>query len=117
MKIRFAVISVGMLMCSTVQSWAVKDLNLPVNVMGPKDNSCGTWTMERTTGGNQALEYWVLGYLSGVNALGSNDADILANTDANAVWAWMDNYCHQHPLDKLPTAVGPLLHELGYSPK
>jgi len=36
----------------------------------------------------------------------------LRHTDANAVEAWLDKYCHEHPLKHLADASGDLITEL-----
>ena len=53
--------------------------------------SCGSYTTERTfpTRGQQ-LQYWALGFLSGVNISGSAGTDFLEPIDGQAVWAWLD---------------------------
>jgi hypothetical protein len=40
------------------------------------------------------------------------DMDLLKETDANAIWTWMDNYCREHPLDPLYIAADTLGSEL-----
>ena len=70
--------------------------------------SCGTWTAARRSGGSQALanEQWTLGFLSGVGAEGTQlGADPLNNADADGVWAWIDDYCHAHPVETIARAA------------
>ena len=75
--------------------------------------SCDSYTTERTfpTRGQQ-LQYWALGFLSGVNISGSAGTDFLEPIDGQAVWAWLDNYCRDHPLDEFPGAIKALVREL-----
>lgn len=56
------------------------------------------------------LEQWLLGFLSGVG-FGNSSYDPLRGIDAEAVWAWVDNYCRNHPLDTVTHAAGYLLAE------
>ncbi len=64
-------------------------------------------------------EGWVAGFLSGSNSiLANSDAhiDVLeqakAETDAQGLWAWIDNYCQTHPLDAVAQAADALGGEL-----
>jgi hypothetical protein len=68
---------------------------------GNGTESCGSWTAGRRQGGT-AAQQWVLGYIAGVAAV--SDADPLAGTDAQGVWAWIDRYCYQNPTDQLISA-------------
>ena len=63
--------------------------------------SCGTWTKVRHDHLAFAYEQWGLGYLSGVGDVHVAKLDPLQGTDADGVWAWVDNYCQGHPLDKI----------------
>ena len=54
-----------------------------------------------------AFEQWLLGFLTGTADLAATPGviepgklDPLRGVDAEAVWAWVDNYCHAHPLAK-----------------
>src|SRR5690242_10737746 len=79
--------------------------------------TCGAWTAERraSSHGGTALWWgmasWTLGFLSGLN-VNPGEVDFLATTDANAIWAWIDKYCHDHPLDTVIVAVHELSDEL-----
>jgi hypothetical protein len=64
--------------------------------------SCGSWTAWRGQGAAGLAEQWVFGYLSGVAAARQTDRfDPLDETDADGVWAWIDNYCRKNPLDHI----------------
>ena len=78
--------------------------------------SCGSWTATArdfgegrpvTQGRMQHLQHlqWVLGFLSGMAAYPDSSFDPLNNTDADGVWAWIDNYCGAHPLEKIVVAA------------
>jgi len=75
-------------------------------------SSCGAWTADRRYPDSAPAvtdEQWILGFLSGVGYLGSGlsrNIDPLATVDAEAVWAWIDNYCHANPLAHITDAAG-----------
>lgn len=82
--------------------------------IGYATTSCGSWTNERSKQYSIAslgLEHWALGFVSGSNWT-SHGKDELADVDADAIYAWLDNYCRQNPLDKFPHAVTTLAQEL-----
>ena len=62
------------------------------------------------------FEGWVGGFLTGSNFVLSNsppNIDIFARaTDAQGLWAWVDNYCQSHPLESVATAADALGGEL-----
>ena len=71
-------------------------------------DSCDTWTVDRQLprGGPALLdEQWVVGFLTGLADGGLIDADPMRGVDAQAVWAWIDNYCHAHPSDNVLEAA------------
>jgi hypothetical protein len=78
------------------------------SLIGVGLNSCGTWTSDRA-GQNAypklADEQWVVGYLSGMGFEGGGKDNPLNGVDAEAVWAWIDNYCHANPLDHIAKAA------------
>ena len=73
--------------------------------------SCGTWLEERrqqTTWKHE--EIWLTGYLSGMAV--ALKKDILKDTDNNAIFFWVDNYCRDHSLQGLDVAGEALFYEL-----
>ncbi len=69
--------------------------------------SCGSWTAYRRTPTStlaMGVESWILGFLSGVGFEGVANADPLNGTDAEGVWAWIDNYCRANPLKDVEDA-------------
>ena len=77
--------------------------------------TCGEWQEYRSTGnkpGSYQAQAWIDGYLSGSN-LSGHGADFLAPQPSSvAYYAWLDNYCAQHPLDPLVQAGALLKKEL-----
>lgn len=83
----------------------------PSIYMGAGTSSCGAWTAARQNRLALAYEQWVLGYISGmgegVNAVEGHPFhwDALKGTDAQGVWAWIDNYCRDHPTKDIRDAA------------
>jgi hypothetical protein len=79
--------------------------------------SCGRWTDDRRQGAldMDADEFWVSGFLSGVNfsrATDGKSGSLGSGTDQPGLYAWIDNYCQQHPLDDIAVATIELVYEL-----
>jgi hypothetical protein len=74
------------------------------NLIGSGTISCGTWTASRREGRALLPEQWILGFLSGIGYESEGGDNPLNGVDANAVWAWMDNYCRANPLDDVAKA-------------
>lgn len=79
--------------------------------------SCGEWVDERTSKNwrvalvKQNLNMqWLLGWLSAAGAY--NTRGPLRHTEWDAVTAWLDKYCHEHPRDKIKDAAASLVDEL-----
>jgi len=83
-----------------------------VQVIGVGLGSCGTWTADRAARDvdEVADRAWVVGYLSGAAVWGP-DLNPLQGVDAQAVWAWLDNYCRAHPLVKIQEAANAFIDE------
>jgi hypothetical protein len=93
-----------------------------VTTLGFGNKSCGSWVEARRANNATAniFEGWLAGFLSGSNSIiAANPAlgvDILkevsAQSDAQGLWAWIDNYCQIHPLNSVATAADALASEL-----
>jgi hypothetical protein len=83
-------------------------------VVGVGLDSCDSWTEARLTSqGTQAFGdgQWVLAFLSGVGFMGGDTGNNPLNgVDADGVWAWIDNYCRDHPRVKIGDAAGAFVH-------
>jgi hypothetical protein len=75
------------------------------NMLGVGTISCGAWTASRREGRASLSEQWILGFLSGVGYEAGGGDNPLNGVDADAVWAWMDNYCRANPLDRVAKAA------------
>lgn len=77
--------------------------------------TCAEWQQHRSTGNkvaNVQLQAWIDGFLTGYN-VASEDVDFIAPKPEDiAYYAWVDNYCSQHPLDKVMQAVLKLKDDL-----
>lgn len=88
--------------------------------LGYGTQSCGTWTQHRRLGVSSSPtlvnQAWVLGFLTAMNAstweLGVSDGDLTKGTDADGLFAWIDNYCATHPLENIRDATLALDAEL-----
>ena len=92
-------------------------------VTGVGQFSCGHWTQDKPTRstGPYATSYnmpaalneqWVLGFLSAFNFYGNGSGNITNGIDNNGVFAWIDKYCAEHPLDTITRAMVALVSEL-----
>jgi hypothetical protein len=114
MALRGAALAAMMLVCATTGVARAEDQAAGVHILTPgKNPSCGDYTTERAfpTRGQQ-FQFWALGFLSGVNMAGNADTEFLAGFSGEALLAWLDNYCREHPLDQFPVAVTALYREL-----
>jgi hypothetical protein len=90
-----------------------------LTVFGYGGETCGAWTANGTPGtGRDGYSLgqiaWMTGAISeaAILLLENRQVDMLRNTDADALIAWINNYCQQHPLNQLQTAINALIAEL-----
>jgi hypothetical protein len=78
---------------------------------GSGAQSCGKWLAAIDNDEDRVIRAsWVLGWIS---AAGHYDVHgTLRHTDVDAMKAWVDNYCHDHPLDDLDDAAIALVKAL-----
>lgn len=86
-------------------------------VHGLGTQSCGNWTSYRRAGGytDLAPQAWIQGYISALNfsvSLRGEGPDIMQGTDAEGIFAWVDNYCAAHPLNSISQAALDLATDL-----
>jgi hypothetical protein len=89
-------------------------------IKGVGGHSCGRWLSDRQAGDYQAIgaltkEAWVQGYITAYNEWAFQRPDVTAGTDADGIFAWIDNYCASHPLDTVAVAIRRLLVSLDRS--
>lgn len=81
-------------------------------VYGPVKVSCGGFSAS-SGAQRQNIEWWVLGFLSGVgHARDEDGVRPLRNTDPEAAKAYVAKYCADHPLDTFVLAALSLVKEL-----
>ena len=80
-------------------------------VYGPIGTSCGTFTASIGQNRN-ALEWWALGFISGIGRERSAQGAPLRPTDTDGIIAGISRYCSEHPLDTLVTGTLSILPEL-----
>jgi hypothetical protein len=84
--------------------------------VGYGETSCQSWTKERRSETAMSLAYsgWILGFVSGVNAIHilMVDQDFLKTAVAKGMVAWVDDHCAAHPDDNLDSAAMALISAL-----
>jgi hypothetical protein len=84
-------------------------------VLGAGSRPCGDWLRTRSQAApdSAVLQSWVLGYITSVNAnVLTVTQDVSAGMTSEGLFAWIDNYCADHPLDSIARAAGGLLDYL-----
>jgi hypothetical protein len=81
-------------------------------VYGTGAASCGRWLEMRRADNYYAYGNWVLGYISA-----KSEHLRLKDSDSDAMAAWMDKYCAEHPLDTIQKGTVFLLKELYMGPE
>ena len=95
----------------------------PYVVIGSGAESCGSWTANArayapgrgvaTLGHQVHLQHrqWVVGFLSGIGAMGVPGINPLNNLDGEGVWAWIGNYCRANPIKDIADAATAFVKE------
>jgi hypothetical protein len=82
-------------------------------VLGQGTVSCGNWTSERKKQRAWTVQSWALGYISAVNERAAfGIRDVTDGTDSEGVFAWIDNWCKDNPLENVSRAVSKLTIDL-----
>ena len=104
MRIRATAAMATVLLCAA--SWGSAEPKT-YTVYGVGAQSCGKWTAEKSELVRGFMNSWVLGYVTALGGVaGARD------TDSQAITAWVDNYCREHPLNRLDEAAATLVGEL-----
>ena len=81
-------------------------------ILGAGALSCGQWLTDRQgLHSAQDTEAWIAGYLSGFGAYVLH-GDVTRGSDDKALFGWIDDYCHAHPLDDVAVATDHLIDAL-----
>ena len=81
-------------------------------VLGAVDNSCADWITARDRKNAQAYEFWLLGFVSGINISKDYSIDFLSGIKGASLELWMDKYCRENPLKTFPEGAFLLIEEL-----
>jgi len=90
---------------------AATPLAAQAEVTSIADWPCTEWAARRVEGGRpDPPQMWLAGFMTGLAT--ALRVDVLAITDAPAMFAWMDGFCAEHPGEVLSTGAGILFNEL-----
>jgi len=87
-------------------------------VFPPGLDSCQVWTQGRIQTGvaQLARQAWVLGFVTAANAYtqtyGYGDGNLTKGTDAEGLYAWIDNFCIANPFNGLSSATTAMTNDL-----
>jgi hypothetical protein len=83
------------------------------HILGAGADSCGAWSAQKGTALGNLNNMWILGFVTAVNRYALMiDDNVARGTNAEGLFAWVDNYCRAHPLDNIATATDNLIGEL-----
>lgn len=91
-------------------------------VMGAGYASCGAYLADRRTNSdalNNMVQQWMFGYITAIHKFSDRmppPLRRLGDTDGDAILYYLDNYCKEHPLDKVINAADAMVLELGTKP-
>lgn len=116
MRIPAAAVMAAVFLSAAISSFAQtaapgKGGGAHAEIYGAGTRSCGSWLADRDTMHHMDLS-WVLGFLSASDSFMVGLGRHMRETDANAVSAWLDKYCRDHPLRSLAEASDELMGEL-----
>lgn len=81
---------------------------------GTGNKSCAYYTKHNKN--KDLLGYlnrqWVLGFITSYNVYTSGIHDIAKGTEADGLFAWIDQYCSKNPLDTISTSTIYLIQHL-----
>jgi len=91
-----------------------------ITVKGLGAATCTQWSIHHPANGNSpndlitiGQESWVLGFLSAVNSFAPQiHHDIVKSADADALYAWITQWCSTRPLDVIGEGAAALALEL-----
>jgi hypothetical protein len=97
-----------LLVATTCTATADQKMALGIGV-----KSCGAWLESRKTESFATLQFrsWLTGYLTGANMMAPFDF-LKDNSDQEAIFAWMDKYCKEQPLEPVGSGAADLIKEL-----
>lgn len=57
-------------------------------------------------------EFWLLGLMTGMNALYTDEVDLLKAVNSTLIYDWMDRFCNEHPTKDVLDGAFRLMKEL-----
>ncbi len=81
-------------------------------ILGAAEDSCADWITARDRKDAQAYEFWLLGFVTGLNVSKDHRDDFLSGIKGNSLGLWMDKYCRENPLKSIPQGAFQLIEEL-----
>jgi len=88
-------------------SWAINE-DGAFNIIGSGNDSCGTWTKLRKSGGWQQMADWSAGFITATNLHTKNGLGLPAE-NGDAITSWLDSYCQENPFSTWVNANNELL--------
>jgi len=86
-----------------------------VFIVGAGIGNCSAWTERKSAGPEPHVQdqQWLWGFMSGFDLFGLSVAgNVAPGMDGFALSAWMDNYCADHPTERISTAAQLLIKEM-----
>ncbi len=107
------ILAVFVMLTISGEAWAI-DAKGEYNILGQGNRSCGKWTQGRKKDDwpQRAAEAWILGFITAYNFYVPGLSNVAKGTDVVGREAWIDNYCRDHPLDKIVDATEALIKHL-----
>jgi hypothetical protein len=91
--------------CLLTVLFSVNASALPYSIYGVGAQSCETWVKDRNGKNHDYHRAWLLGYISGVGAVGSASVSFsLQETGIEAMVVFVDNHCQKNPVVKIEDA-------------
>jgi hypothetical protein len=112
MAMRKIILSVLVILAFSHVSASAASSSGEFTVLSVGNNSCGSWTQARRSNTAAGFEGWVLGYLTGFNEFSPGGDDITAGTDHAGIFAALDKFCLEKPMETVARASADVLLQL-----
>jgi hypothetical protein len=80
-------------------------------IRGPGTEPCTSLASESRDTVADLYHFWLLGYLSAKNVAG-DDPDFFGQVESSRLFAWVDQFCREHPSDHVYEAADALIDAL-----
>ncbi len=107
------ILAIFVMLTITGEAWAY-DARGKYSVKGTGLKSCGAWVKNRKkdSSSSRVDTAWMNGFLSAYNRFVPGEKDVARGVDMEGWLAWIDNYCHDHPLKNYFKAAMSLIKHL-----